>query len=284
MVQGDAMPAKSYVWIFLALLAGILIGRISVTDTGVKTATETEYAPGQRRADSPGISHEDSAANPRARRSAERASESGKITIPLETGKELLAKGSYLDCSFEVMDGRIGKALGLLGATARQQEEAEGIFRRTKDELLAAEKEHVGVRTSGPSEIYLNMFDVEDATEAIIRKMREDLRAALGPEQAEALTGSINWSNFYRTGYLEEVRLEVVRQDGALYRSERSAGYSRRSRLGNDSFPLDSQSIPAHEAFKAVDHPDARFRSRDWSHLLQGKDLVPVDGPPTTGG
>jgi hypothetical protein len=66
--------------------------------------------------------------------------------------------------------------------------------------------------------------------------------------------------------------------------TERSSGYSGYTRLGNDSFPPDSQSIPAQEAFKAVDHPNAKLRSRDWSHLLLGKNLVPVDGPPTTGG
>ncbi len=278
------MNLRHYLLILIAIMLGIAIGRISVTDAG-KAGDETRPTSGQGHATIPsGISDENSAAYPRPRRSPAPAAETGKITIPLETGKELLAKGNYLDCSFEVMDGRIGKVLGLLGATARQQEEAEGLFKRTKDDLLAAEKEHVGVRTSGPSEIYLNMFDAEKPTHEIIQRLRGDLRAVLGPEQAEALSGSINWSNFYRTGYLEEVRLEILRKDGALYRSEQSAGYSRRTRLGNDSYPLDSQSIPAHEAFKAVDHPDARFRARDWSHLLQGKDLVPVDGPATPGG
>jgi len=262
----------------VTLALGILIGRLSVNSTQSTASVDQP-----ERAKSPSTrTVEPSPHRDRQRERSTPVPSENRVSIPADLGGKLLADSKFLSCGFDEIGGRLEQALTLLGATPGQRDAVIDLFKRTEQEIYETEKKHVGVRTSGDSEIWLNMFDMEDHAPQIIKNTREGIAEILDPAQTEALNRSIDWSKFYNTSYSQEVLLTVVRRDGMLHRTENSGSSGSSTNLPQEKFPPNTSSLPASEVFKGETRMNRR--TRDWSHLLEGKTLVPIDKKPSLGG
>lgn len=190
-----------------------------------------------------------------------------RISIPLKSVVQILKEKEFDYFSkFDDLHYNMGKALVLLGASEREQQEVMALLKEAKSDILAAEKTHLKLGDVTEDVIHVDMSGMRGPAEGVANQVKAGIRATLPADLAEGLVSAINWEKYYPVDEQSFTRLEITRgPSGRLIARERSGGGGSGSAVDSE-FNDDGTPLPA----------DRIFKDR-WKSLLHGVTILPKD-------
>lgn len=190
-----------------------------------------------------------------------------RVSIPLKTLVEGLRENAFsYSFDFTGLEFCMGRALGLIGTTEGEQEKLKALVRKSKSEMLEAEKSHVKLGEVTADTIRLDMSAMRGPADEIAGRTKDGIRDTLPLDLAEALISAINWDGYYPTDEKSYTRLEITRKPSGKLIAWEKDGTGGTGTPVSDEFKDDGTPLPADQIF-----PDR------WKPFLKGVTILPKD-------
>lgn len=198
------------------------------------------------------------------RREEKKKTSEARISVPVSSVAKII-KGLQFDSNIMAPFNGVDRAFPFLGVTETEDAELKASLKRSKDELLAAEKRFIKVHQTDQNQIQMDNRSMRDVAEAVSQRLQTDIRSNLPSDTAEILISSINWEQFYATDAKNFPTLTIIRQTSSrITAMEMIGGGGHGTQVLN--FADDGTPIPADQVF------DDR-----WKPFLKGLTLLPQD-------
>lgn len=188
------------------------------------------------------------------------------MAVPVKTVVKLL-QAHFRGVGYQELPVGMERAVDTLGISRTESDEINDLFKKSRDELTAAEKTCFKLGHVTPDRIEIDTSAIREPASAIIGRLQQGIRSTLKPEAAELLISSIDWKKYYPIDNSSTTTFEISRKYTGLRSAwVRTTGQNSGRGIDKRKFPDDGTPLPADQIF------DDR-----WKPYLQGLTLLPTD-------